>query len=97
MITGNEALRIVDNYRERVEDASHIEALEKEFPSYAQLLGAGAVLLFRADLNKTGAFKWRGAIVGATALAEQGVGGGQDLVGRRFSQTVAEPWLNHAS
>jgi threonine dehydratase len=72
MVTGNEALRIVDSYRESVEDTSQIEALEREFPSYAESLGAGAVRLFRADLNKTGAFKWRGAIVGATALAEQG-------------------------
>lgn len=73
MITGNEALRVVNNYRERVKDQSRIEALDREFPSYAQLLGDNAVQLFRADLNETGAFKWRGAIVGATFLAEQGV------------------------
>ena len=71
-MTGNEALRIVDSYRTRVEDVSQIETLDHEFPSYAQLLGNTAVHLFRADLNKTGAFKWRGAIVGTTRLVEQG-------------------------
>jgi threonine dehydratase len=73
MITGNEALQIVDSYRSRVGDTSRVEALEREFPAYAQLLGNTAVQLFRADLNKTGAFKWRGAIVGTTRLVEQGV------------------------
>jgi threonine dehydratase len=73
MITGNEALRIVNSYRTQVEDASRIEALQHEFPSYARLLGDKAVQLFRADLNKTGAFKWRGAIIGTTQLVEQGV------------------------
>ncbi|HSW92630.1 MAG TPA: pyridoxal-phosphate dependent enzyme, partial [Patescibacteria group bacterium] len=73
MISGNEALRIVNKYRERVEDQSRTEALAEEFPSYAQLLGNQAVRLFRADLNKTGAFKWHGAIVGATILAKRGV------------------------
>jgi threonine dehydratase len=73
MTTGNEALKIVNRYREHVEDRSRVEALSNEFPSYAQLLGKAAAQLFRADLNETGAFKWRGAIVGATLLAEQGV------------------------
>ena len=73
MTTGNEALRIVNSYRESVEDQSRIEALSQEFPSYAQLIGDKAIQLFRADLNETGAFKWRGAIVGASQLAEQGV------------------------
>lgn len=73
MITGNEALRVVNNYREHVRDQSRIETLGQEFPSYAQHLGNNAIRLFRADLNETGAFKWRGAIVGATLLAEQGV------------------------
>lgn len=72
MITGKEALQIVDKYREQVQDQSRIESLDREFPSYAQLLGGAAVQLFRADLNKTGAFKWRGAIVGATTLANLG-------------------------
>ena len=71
MIAGNEALRIVNSYREQVEDRPRIESLDKEFPSYAQILGDNAIRLFRADKNKTGAFKWRGAIVGATLLAEQ--------------------------
>lgn len=73
MTTGNEALRIINSYRERVEDRSRIETLGQEFPSYAQHLGGNAIWLFRADLNETGAFKWRGAIVGALQLAEQGV------------------------
>jgi len=72
MISGNEALKIVDSHRKHVEDKSRVESLQDEFPSYAELIGEMAVQLFRADVNKTGAFKWRGAIVGATSLLELG-------------------------
>lgn len=69
---GNDALAIVDAYRERVHDATHVEELGYEFPYYAAELGLEAVWLAHLEDNDTGAYKWRGAIVGAVQLAREG-------------------------
>lgn len=71
-IHGDQALAIVDAYRERVHDNTFVEALEYEFPYYADELGLQAVNLLHAEDNDTGAYKWRGAIVGAGHLAREG-------------------------
>jgi threonine dehydratase len=73
VVDGDRALEIVNNYRTSVEDHFAIAELEREFPRFAQYLGSKALYLANAADNLAGAFKWRGAIVGATRLYEQGV------------------------
>ncbi len=71
-LTGDEALAIIDVYRGRVEDHTIVESLDHEFPYVAYELGLTATTLVTACDNLSGAFKWRGALVGATMLAEHG-------------------------
>jgi threonine dehydratase len=70
--SGEEALEIIDRHRNTVEEHFALDPLEAEFPRFAQQLGREGLWLARADDNLAGAFKWRGAVVGATKLQEQG-------------------------
>ncbi len=70
---GDEAYEIIDSYRSRVEDYTRVEDLMVEFPDYAHEHALENVMLANLSDNLSGAFKWRGAIVGATHLAERGV------------------------
>lgn len=69
---GDEALAIIDGYRHIVEDKTRVEALEAEFPYYVHDLGLTGVKLADLGDNASGAFKWRGAFVGAMRLKKQG-------------------------
>lgn len=69
---GDEALAIIDAHRRTVDDHFSVETLETEFPTFARNLGSDAVYLAHAEDNEAGAFKWRGAFVGAHELANQG-------------------------
>jgi threonine dehydratase len=71
-VSGDEAFEIINEHRNVVEERFVVDPLEAEFPRFAQHLGRDGVWLARADDNLAGAFKWRGAIVGATKLQEQG-------------------------
>jgi threonine dehydratase len=73
VVDGDRALEIVNDYRARVEDNFTVMELEREFPRFTQYLGSNALFLANTADNRAGAFKWRGAIVGATQLYEQGV------------------------
>jgi threonine dehydratase len=70
--SGDEAFAIIDMYRHEVKDHFTVEALTAEFPSYARRLGGKGAHLAHAEDNLAGAFKWRGAFVGAFELARQG-------------------------
>ncbi|HEX6416817.1 MAG TPA: pyridoxal-phosphate dependent enzyme [Candidatus Saccharimonadales bacterium] len=72
---GEIARDIITAYRGEVQDYSRVEELEREFPTYARLLGSDAIFLMNAADNLAGAFKWRGAFVGAHALKEAGATG----------------------
>lgn len=69
---GDEALAIIDHYRQTVGDRTHVDELEVEFPYYAHELGLRGVAIADLGDNLSGAFKWRGAMVGATTLQQQG-------------------------
>lgn len=69
---GDDALAIIDTYRQRVEDEVRVEPLDREFPYYAHVLGHSGVYLAHFEDNVTGSFKWRGAVVGAHTLVDQG-------------------------
>lgn len=71
--TGDEAYEIIEQYRSVVDDHTHVDDLAAEFPYYAAEHGLDNVSLADLGNNEAGAFKWRGAIVGATQLAESGV------------------------
>lgn len=68
----DEALAIIDRYRREVNDRTRVEPLDAEFPYYAQRLGLHGIELADLSDNTSGAFKWRGAFVGASQLKEQG-------------------------
>lgn len=70
--SGEEAFEIVQRHRKTFEERFAVDPLEDEFPRFAQQLGREGIWLARADDNTAGAFKWRGALVGATKLQEQG-------------------------
>ncbi len=69
---GDEALSIIDEYRSVVDDRTRVDELDREFPYYAQYLGMNSVYLADLSDNLSGAFKWRGAFVGALNLQAQG-------------------------
>jgi threonine dehydratase len=69
---GDEAIEIINRYRLDAQDNFRVEALECEFPSLSRQLDTDNVYLARAGDNLAGAFKWRGALVGAIALQRQG-------------------------
>lgn len=69
---GDDALQLVDSYKAAVNEQVRVEELRHEFPYYAQAIGAEGVWLAHFEDNDTGAFKWRGALVGASTLARQG-------------------------
>jgi|GEM_PF-322842 len=69
---GDEALEIVHKYSDEVEDYFQVDPLETEFPSLHQQIGRNGIYLARADDNLAGAFKWRGAMVGAIELQKRG-------------------------
>lgn len=71
-LIGDEALANIDSYRHSVEDHTTVESLDQEFPYVAYELGLTAATLVTACDNLSRAFKWRGALAGATMLAEQG-------------------------
>jgi threonine dehydratase len=70
--SSDEAFEIIERHRKTVEEHFVVDPLEAEFPRFAQHLGREGLWLARADDNLAGAFKWRGALVGATKLQEQG-------------------------
>ncbi len=69
---GDTAIEIVDAHRRQFDDHSRVEALGREFPTYARQFGEHSIFLFRAEDNLAGAFKWRGAVVAAEALKRAG-------------------------
>lgn len=69
---GDEALSIIDAYRSTMDDRTVVEELDYEFPYFAQHLGLHGVYLANLADNLSGAFKWRGALVGALNLQEMG-------------------------
>jgi threonine dehydratase len=70
--SGDVALEIINAHREAVDEQFRIGELGSEFPRLAQQLGAVGLYLARAGDNLAGAFKWRGAIVGAVNLQAAG-------------------------
>jgi threonine dehydratase len=70
--SGDEAFEIIDRHRKLFEERFVVDPLEAEFPRFTQQLGGNGLWLARADDNLAGAFKWRGALVGATKLKERG-------------------------
>ncbi|HSW91864.1 MAG TPA: pyridoxal-phosphate dependent enzyme [Candidatus Saccharimonadales bacterium] len=73
VVDGDRALEIVNRHRASVKDNSVIMELGRELPRFAQYLGSGALYIANVADNEAGAFKWRGAAVGAEQLYEQGV------------------------
>lgn len=69
---GDKAYEIIDRYRAEVDDHFEVEPLDREFPYLAYRLGVSGLYLAQAAANEAGTFKWRGALVGAAALQEQG-------------------------
>lgn len=69
---GDEALEIVNRHRADVEDHFRVDPLEVELPTLSYRIGRRGIYLAEAADNLAGAFKWRGALVGATKLQEQG-------------------------
>jgi threonine dehydratase len=63
---------IIDAYRTDFDDHTRVDELEREFPYYTKRLGCDGVLLADLSDNTSGAFKWRGALLGTLALEEQG-------------------------
>ena len=70
-ISGDEALAIIDKYRGEFEDRTSLSPSDMEFP-YLDLDTPDAVHILETGDNKAGAFKWRGALVGAMALQRAG-------------------------
>lgn len=69
---GDTALELVRANQAAIHDEVRVETLDREFPSYAQLLGKDGVYLTHFHENAAGSFKWRGAVVGMQALLERG-------------------------
>jgi threonine dehydratase len=70
--TGDKALITINKYRSAVDDHFSVDDLSDEFPGYAHWLQRDGIYLAHAEDNIAGAFKWRGAFVGAQQLLEQG-------------------------
>lgn len=65
------ALSIIDAYRDEFEDRTTVAPLEMEFP-YMRVDNKESIYVLETGDNLAGAFKWRGALVGAFALREAG-------------------------
>lgn len=63
------ALSIIDAYRDVFADMPTLVSLDSEFP-YLKIDDKDSIYLFDAGNNLAGAFKWRGALVGASALPQ---------------------------
>jgi len=72
LLSGDEAYKIVDAHQDAVDEHFSVEELYGEFPTFARYLGHSTIHLARLGDNKAGTFKWRGALVGAEALAREG-------------------------
>ncbi len=72
ILSADEAYKIIDAHRSDVADQFSVETLDREFPTLARELGHSGLFLARLDDNEAGTFKWRGAMVGAEALARDG-------------------------
>jgi threonine dehydratase len=71
---GDEALEIIDMYRDIVDDQLSVDPLTDEFPYIEDLIDdTSKISLASAHDNKAGTFKWRGAIVKAVQLQRMGV------------------------
>lgn len=65
------ALSIIDAYRNEFEDRTSVSPLEMEFP-YMRVDNKESIYVLETGDNRAGAFKWRGALVGALALLRAG-------------------------
>lgn len=65
------ALSIIDTYRDTLADRTTVSPLDMEFP-YLDIEESASLYLVEAADNLAGTFKWRGALVGASALQEAG-------------------------
>ena len=72
LMSGNDALAIIDAYRGEIHDLTTVEELDREFPYYTQELGLTGTWLAHLEDNDSGTFKWRGAMAGAVQLAREG-------------------------
>lgn len=63
------AQKIVNQHRGELGDIPSLVPARDEFPDHKPLISGE---LFHVDRNEAGAFKWRGALVGAYALARAG-------------------------
>ncbi len=72
LIHGDDALAIVDAYRDQIHDLPAVEELDREFPYYTAELGLTGTWLAHMEDNDAGTFKWRGALVGAVQLVREG-------------------------
>ena len=70
-IQSESALSIIDAYRDEFEDRTSVSPLEMEFP-YMRVDNKESIYVLETGDNRAGAFKWRGALVGALALLEAG-------------------------
>lgn len=66
-----EALSIINTYRNEFKDQTSLSSSDMEFP-YLDIENREAVSILETGDNEAGAFKWRGALVGAIALQRLG-------------------------
>lgn len=72
-LCGAEAREIIDSFRGDFCDNTTVTDIADEFPYYSHVLGLRGVSLVNLADNTSGAFKWRGALVGAVKMKEQGI------------------------
>ena len=70
--TSNESpLSIIDTYRKEFGDRTTLSSINMEFP-YLDIENRDNIHLLETGDNRAGAFKWRGALIGAIALQHAG-------------------------
>jgi Threonine dehydratase len=65
------ALFIIDAYRDEFADVTTVSPIEMEFP-YLEVDGKNSIYVLETGDNVAGTFKWRGALMGASALQQAG-------------------------
>lgn len=69
--TNESPLSIIDAYRKEFEDRTTLSPIDMEFP-YLDLKDRDNIHVLETGANRAGAFKWRGALMGAIALQHAG-------------------------
>lgn len=64
-------LSIIDTYRKEFGDKTTLSSIDDEFP-YLDIKNKDSIRLLETGDNRAGAFKWRGALIGAIALQHMG-------------------------